>query len=397
MGWFNWSRKVTDEIRAGVGTLGVDLNAARLRAMASETGRPPRAVLLDDPHAELPVAVSLERGVPDVGRPARAIARRLPHLAAFDFLNDLGQPREWRFGKQSFTANDLLGLVFEQFHAACPRPDQLTLVLPAYLSSAKVTVVANLLSKAKFPVRGSAVLPLALLAATDGRPPLTLIVDVDDHAFTGAVVQCESNQARLLGTTTQPRLNQRVWKERILNALADRCVRTCRRDPRDSAVAEQALYEQIDDALDRLRQGQKVTLNIRSTHWYQDMAQQTEDFDGYCAALVKQAIANLLDLAQTAAPEPPHAVWLTHDVARLPGLIAALNENMAERTGLAVLPADAGARAAVTLAARWARDELPRTHLDGTVLLPEGPAREARYSRRDANGPPATYRAYFDN
>src|SRR5260221_727713 len=122
MGWFNWSRKVTDEIRAGVGALGVDLNATRLRAMSSETG----------------------------------------------------------------------------------------------------------------------------------RPPLTMIVDADDHALSGALVQCEANQARLLGTTAQPRLNQRVWKDRILNALADRCVRTCRRDPRDSAAAEQTLYEQIDDALDRM-------------------------------------------------------------------------------------------------------------------------------------------------
>src|SRR5262249_20832190 len=194
----------------------------------------------------------------------------------------------------------------------------------------------------------------------------------------------------------QPRLSLHVWKDRILNALADRCVRTCRRDPRDSAAAEQTLYDQIDDALDRIRQGQKVTLNIRSTHWYQDMIQQTDDFDGYCSAQVKQSVAALMELAQT-APEPPHAVWLTHDAARLPGLIPALNENMAELTGLAVLPPDAGARAPVTLAARWIRDELPRTHLDGAILLPEGPTREPRSPRRDGNGAPVSYRTRLDN
>ena len=145
-----------------------------------------------------------------------------------------------------------------------------------------------------------------------------------------------------------------------------------------------------------MRQGQKVTLNIRSTHWYQDMIQQTDDFDGYCAALVKQAVAVLLELAQT-GPEPPHAVWLTHDAARLPGLIAALNDNMAERTGLAVLAPEAGARAAVTLAARWVRDELPRTHLDGTILLPEGAARDARGPRRDGTVAPVSYRTRLDN
>jgi hypothetical protein len=396
MGWFNWSRKATDEIRAGVGALGVDLNATRIRAMSTETGRPPRAVLLDDPHPDLPVAVGLERDVPEVGRAAWGIARRLPHLTCFDFLSGLGLPREWRAARQSFTAGELLALVFDRFRAACPRPDHLTLVLPPYLSSAKVSAVANLLAKVEMPVRGSAVLPLALLATTDGRPPLTMIVDADDHALTGTLVHCEANQARLLGTTVQPRLNQRVWKDRILNALADRCVRTCRRDPRDSAAAEQTLYDQIDDALDRVRQGQKVTLNIRSTHWYQDMIQQTDDFDGYCTALVKQAVAALLELAQT-GPEPPQAVWLTHDAARLPGLIAALNDNTAERTGLAVLPPDAGARAAVTLAARWVRDELPRTHLDAVILLPENSGREPRAARRESTAAPVSYRTRLDN
>jgi hypothetical protein len=344
----------------------------------------------------LPVAVAVDGETPEVGRAAWNISRRLPHMTCFDFLNALGQPREWRCGKDSLTATELLALIFERFRAVSPRPDHLTLVLPPYLSMAKVSTVANLLAKVNLPVRGSAVLPLALLAATDGRPPLTLVVDVDEHALTGAIVQCESNQARLLSIAVQPRLNQRVWKDRILNALADRCVRTCRRDPRDSAVAEQALYDQIDDALDRMRQGQKVTLNIRSTHWYQDMIQQTDDFDGYCSAQVKQSVAALLELSQT-APEPPNAVWLTHDAARLPGLISALNENMAERTGLAVLPPDAGARAAVTLAARWIRDELPRTHLDGAILLPEGPTRETRSPRRDGNGAPVSYRTRLDN
>ncbi|MFL5340529.1 MAG: hypothetical protein ACJ8F7_10300 [Gemmataceae bacterium] len=377
MGWFNRLRKGPDEFRVGVGTLGLDVNSSRLRAVSCETGRPPRPVFLDDPHEELPLAVGLERPVPEVGRAALGLAKRLPHLACFDFLADLGQPREWKAGKHRLTATGLLSLAFDRLHAACPRPDNVTLVLPTYLNTPKVTSLVTLLNKAGLPVRGSAALPLALVAACDpsqARPRLALVVDADDHALTGALVQCEAGQARLTGTAAQPRLNVRIWKEKLLNALADRCVRTCRRDPRDTPTADQALYEQIDDALDRLRAGQKATLSVRGANWYQDLVQQADDFDGYCAALVKQAVALLAELAQQAT-EPPGAVWLTHAAGRLPGLVAALHDHTAEGADVTVLPADAGARAAVALAARWSRDELPRTHLDGSVLLPEGQGR----------------------
>src|SRR5207237_708292 len=115
------------------------------------------------------------------------------------------------------TAAGLLGLVFDRLHAACPRPDSVTLVLPTYLNTPKVTALVGLLNKAGLPVRGSAALSLALVAACDpsqARPRLALIVDADDHALTGALVQCEAGQARLTGTAAQPRLNVRAWKDR---------------------------------------------------------------------------------------------------------------------------------------------------------------------------------------
>src|SRR5262249_16857764 len=205
----------------------------------------------------------------------------------------------------------------------------------------------------------------------------TLIVDCDDHALTASLVQIEKNQARLLATSVQPRLNLRAWKDRVLAGLADRCVRVCRRDPRDSGAAEQAPYEQIDSARDPLRQSPGVELVVRSTHWYQNLILSSDDFGGFCGSLLKPTLGVVRELVQSAAPEPPQAVWLTHAAGRLPGLSAALHANMAERTGLAVLPPDAGARAAVVMAGRWVRDELPRTHLDSIVMLPGAPARES--------------------
>jgi hypothetical protein len=341
----------------------------------------------------LPLAVSLEKSSPEVGRPGLAIARKLPHLACFDLLNDLGTPREWKGARQNYKSSALFSLILDRVRNTCPKPEQLTLVLPAYLTPAKVTALSQLVEKAKLPLRGSVALPLALLAVTDPaerRPPMALIVDVDNHALTASLISADMHQVRLLGTTIQAQLNERVWKDRLLNALSDRCVRVCRRDPRDSALAEQILYDQLDESLDRLLQGQRIELTIRSDSWYQNLPQQADDFEGYCATLVKQTVVAVREHVQALSPEPPHAIWLTHAAGRLPGLAMALHQHMAERTGVALLPPEAGAKAAVLLAARWQREELPRTHLDVSILLPE-PPRDPRGVPKETKTP-TTYR-----
>jgi hypothetical protein len=379
MGWANWTRKAAETFGVAVAALGVDLNSTRIRAMSGEAGRPPRPMPLDDPLDELPLAVSLEQRTPEVGQAALAVERRTPHLAAFDFLNEINLPRRWEAGRHSLTAAELMSLVLARVRPAVPRTDNVTLALPAYFTTAKATALAQVMERAKLPVRGSLVLPLALVGASDlpeRRPSQTLVIDCDDHALTASLVQIEKNQARMLAASVQPRLNLRAWKDRLLAGLSDRCVRVCRRDPRDSAAAEQALYEQIDGALDQIRQSQRVEIVVRSTHWYQNLLLSGDDFTGFCTGLLKPTLAAVRELVQSSVPEPPQAVWLTHAVGRLPGLSAALHANMAERTGLAVLPPDAGARAAVIMAGRWVRDELPRTHLDSIVMLPETPARD---------------------
>jgi hypothetical protein len=157
----------------------------------------------------------------------------------------------------------------------------------------------------------------------------------------------------------------------LLDALADRCIRLCRRDPRDSAITEQSLYEQIDDALDRGRHGQKIDLTVRSAHWFQDLVQRSDDFDGYCAALVRQTVAGLSALLRDTASDALDAVWVTHAAARLPGLMTAVHQFTTERTRLVALPPDAVARAGVGLTERWVSGELPRVHLDTSIPLPK--------------------------
>ncbi len=389
MRWVNWSRKSNEPFAAAAGSMGFDLNSTRIRIITGEPGKTVRPIVLDEPMEELQLAVNLANRNPEIGSTGRAIERRTPHLGCYDFLAFVGQARRWEIGRHKLSALDLMNFALNKVRAVCPTPLNLTMVVPIYLNATKVTALAQQMDRVKLPVRGSIVLPLALMAAADPserRPRLTLLVDIDDHALTGALIQVEANQARLLSMMSEPRLNLRVWKEQLLNGLADRCVRVCRRDPRDSADAEQALFEQIDGALERARQGQRVDMTVRTTQWYQNLIQTSEDFEGYCSPQIKAAIASLRELLQS-APEPPQAVWLTTPAARLPGLAVGLHSHMPERTGLAAMPPDAGARAALLMASRWLRDELPRTHLDSVISMPENAVRDGgQSSYRDSNG-----------
>src|SRR5262249_10153598 len=208
------------------------------------------------------------------------------------------------------------------------------------------------------------------LRPSAGGPGSVVVIDADEHALSASVIAIDRESAKMLASAAWPRLGLRVWKDKLLDAVADRCIRLCRRDPRDSAEAEQALFEQLDDALDRARAGQRVSLTVRTAHWFQDLVQPPDEFDGYCAALARTAADGVRELAAGAnLPVPPRAVWLTHDAGRLPGLQRAVHQNTPEGTAVEVLPPSAVALAAAALVPRWLSGDLPRTHLDTTIQL----------------------------
>jgi hypothetical protein len=198
-----------------------------------------------------------------------------------------------------------------------------------------------------------------------------LIVDADEHAMTVAVVRISEEEVRGTLNATLPRLALKHWRERILDSLSERCVRQCRRDPRDSADAEQMLFDQIEVAIERLRTGQRVSLSVRASHWYQDLHLSPSDLEMMCAPLSRSAADEIHRMVSGLNdPEPPRAVWLTHDAGRLPGLASALHKHTAERTSVRVLHPEAAAAAAANLIERWSTGEIPRTHLDTVIQLP---------------------------
>jgi hypothetical protein len=384
--------------------VGIDLTASRARAVALAAGRT-RALVLDDPAEDLPLFLALDRRTPDVGAAGHHICRKLPHLACSNFLPQLGQPRQWQSDRCSVTPESALQTTFDRLRGpVVAETDAAGLSLPAYLTANQVKAATELASKSKLPLRGTVAAPLAVAAhraawvlggpadppkdATDddGRPdwvvPMhrpapgpaaVVVVDADEFALTASVVAVEPNEVKSLAAAAWPRASLKAWKDRMLDALSDRCVRLCRRDPRDSADAEQALYEQLEAALDRVQVGQPVMIAVRGSHWYQDVAQRPGDFDGYCAALAKLGADGARELVRSAGlPVPPRAVWLTHAAARLPGLAAAIHQGVPEQTDVLALPPNAVADAAAALVPYWLTALIPRVHLD--MAIPMAPA-----------------------
>ena len=88
-------------------------------------------------------------------------------------------------------------------------------------------------------------------------------------------------------TRTLPNLSLAVWKERILNSLADVCVWQTRRDPRDTPHAEQHLFDQIDPLLEATLQGRTFQIGIKGQHWYQNLLVTPVQTIHFCGQLLR--------------------------------------------------------------------------------------------------------------
>src|SRR5262249_29503403 len=153
------------------------------------------------------------------------------------------------------------------------------------------------------------------------------------------------------------------------------------------APAEQSVYEQIDEALDASRRGQMTELTIQAPQWFQNLILRPEDLASFCAPLVRKTMQAVRAVRSALGQEGALSMILLSDSAgRLPGLTAALEaeveEAMADQSdsddedfgeglmeeavvwpaGVHVLGPDAAAWAALELAARALRGDLPCGH-----------------------------------
>jgi hypothetical protein len=401
----NWVRKILPaKATHGDGILiGVDLNSTSVRGQRGPAPMKPRPLTFDAASEELPMILSLQGRRPEAGQAGTAICRLSPHLTCLDFIANLGETREWTAGRHRLDAAQATSVVFDQLQSACSDAAEIVLSVPGYLSRAQITMITQLASKAKLKLAGSISAPLAYGLAAHALDPWTgpaLLVDVDDHALSAATLTTDGTRVWVNAMHKWPQFNFRIWKGRILDAIADRCVRQSRRDPRDSAAAEQSLYEQIGQKLHRWDEGKFVEMLIQTSHWFHNMLLRPDDFLAFCERLVSQSLEQIRTfVGGTPSGESLRRMYLTYPADRLPGLATALGKMIQSMTpadpprefveGAAdpdantatvqSLAPDAAAQSAHQVAVRIQRNELPRAHFELTVPLP-GTGREAAES-----------------
>jgi molecular chaperone DnaK (HSP70) len=357
---------------------GLDINASRARSMAGPGKSAPRPVPLEgDSCLDLPLALSLEGRRIEIGSSAVQLCRRFPHLVCAGFLPHLGRDRHWQAGRHRLDAAAALGYVLKHLRSILSDVQALALTFPDYLDRKQRALLADLFKQAKLPVVGKVTAPLAAAwAAREQRPWFgqALILDIDDHAFCCSAVVVDEPpcplQARLVVHHTVPALGMRTWTDRLLNSVADRCVRQSRRDPRSSGTTEQLLYEQLDRALDSCRNGQLVELVIQADNWYHDMLIRPAEVESWCAPLVRRGIRAIGQVLRAAAAEqPPVLVVATAAVSRLPGLLSAVGQQTGPQTRLLILDDDAIPRTTFELAGRFHDGTLEPGFIDTVVPL----------------------------
>lgn len=407
-----WSRKTPMPIHDRSRLVGIDMTATRARAVAGDPGKL-RGLMLDSAREELLLAIRFDSRTPQVGSAAHSVCRTLPHAVCSAFLAHIGQPKVWQAGRYRMTAESALGVILQQMAGpVAGETDFAALSLPAYVTARQANTLGELAQAARLPIQGTASIPLALAAhraetllqpasnltytpaepdpngdRTDWLVPLrksdmaqssVVVVDVDDNALSVAVVGVDYDEVRLVGLGVVDKLAINCWMDRLIDGISDRCVRICRRDPRDSAEAEQSLYEQLPQAIDFASRGYPSAFSLRTHHWYQDLTFRPEELFSFVAPLAKSTAERFRSVvAEAPLAVPPQAVWLTPSAARLPGVGSAVHAHTPEQTRVEVLPEAAVAVATAELAARWRAGTLPRNHLEAFLPLAKNPFHDA--------------------
>jgi hypothetical protein len=209
-----------------------------------------------------------------------------------------------------------------------------------------------------------------------------LLGDDDEPALSWSVLKTTADQVQVLETQSTPSLNLPEWKNCLLNAVADCCIHQSRRDPRDSASAEQLLYDQLDDVFETTCHEQMIEVVIRTSQWCQNLILQPEQVRLYCQPMADLAAEALRPALEAAKPAPFGRVLLSAAANVLPGLLPMLQDLVGTRLPMVTLSAEVAACGAHQLAVLSHRGELPRDHHDRVVPLPRSEGQVGSHADR---------------
>jgi hypothetical protein len=366
--------------------VGIDWNATRALAVLAPAGEYPLPVPLEPPALELAMLLDLSGGQPVVGSSGRRRCRLSAHQVCRGFLPLVGVPAcaapAWKIGRRTLDAAGAVEHVWQRLDGLCRSARGVVLALPGYVHAVQADLLRSLGEKFGAPVQGS--VSNVLAAALAGhRQQLwsraTIVVDVDDHALTVALVVAARDSAHLVEARSAPALGLGAWHERLINALADLCVWQTRRDPRDTPATEQGLYDQLDSLLEATGHRQPIQLAVQANQWYHHLLVQPGQTLAFCSPLAAQAAREVEALGNVPPGDEAPSILMTHAAGRLPGLrgmLTALAQAWAESAdGLPARPRAAAEDFGEDLLIDAAAEPIEAAALN--VLAPEAPARAA--------------------
>jgi hypothetical protein len=400
--------------------VGIDLNATRALAVAGPSLHEFGQIQLDAPYDDLPLALSLEDRTPRVGHAGLALARLRPHSCCCDFLSYLGTDKIWSSNHHHLDADQALTLVFRHLANVLSglgwtQPSStggLALSLPGWMDPTHVTHLTRLAIDSRLPILGTVSAPLAAILASPilagEMGELLLVIDVDNSALTWSIVERDAGVLRVRLVQPSWGLARGIWIRKLLDGVANRCVRQCRRDPRDNATTEQALFEQLLRVLDTSRHP-VVQLNIQGEGWVHHLMLHLDELAAIVANLLRTFVADLESfLREIATIGPLAGVVLTHSAVSLPGLLSALRAKIAQLPSAATNPFDTAlirhtaihpeeaihplaydalAGVAQHLAVRIHDGEIPRGRLEAVLLGATTTSKEPRLAHNRDTGP----------
>jgi molecular chaperone DnaK (HSP70) len=353
----------------------LDLNADRIWALSGSGGQGPRVDRIEGEHSELPLVLSLEGRNVEVGHAGTRLVRKSPHQVCAGFLPRLGQNCEWHHGRHRLGPNGALKHVFARLAEALPNRLAMAIALPAYLANAQVNLLVQTAREAGLPILGALPRNLAAGLASYADHPwhdLGIVVDVDDHALTLGIFRPNDADLCTMGQKALPQLGLKAWRERLMAAIADRCIRTSRRDPRECPDADQMVYEQLDRVFEACSQNRPASLEVQGSQWFQTVVLTPAEAAAATMALARHTAEEIhAALAWAEQQLTSASIYFTAGVGRLPGLAAAVYQRCENKAAVAVLPASAAALAAYELCRRIHKGDLAAGYFGSAAPLPD--------------------------
>ena len=195
------------------------------------------------------------------GESARSRARLHPQQINHRFWSQLStEPLTPAFGPGRHSA-DLVHAHLEQIYAEANEPGQLLLAAPGNLQHDQLALLLGIIETCPFSATGLVDRATAAIAASTPAS-FNWHVELQLHQVLVTGLVCRDGKVHRQQVTPIPGSGWLAIQDALAGAIADAFIRQTRFDPRHQAATEQALYDELPQLLEALRDTPEYNLEL---------------------------------------------------------------------------------------------------------------------------------------